>query len=126
MKKSVTIVLSLFVIAVVVFSFACARKAAPRSGLQDPSPPTAFTNFGIVEFSEHTPQHFGLGAGNGWNVTAKSLTNGTIEINMLPDDSNTNGTKGINSVTMTTLPSRLVSCQLGTVVVRFTPNLKTQ
>ena len=131
MKKSIVAVFSLFAVAVLVFMFTHTRKATPSSSFQTISHPISIRSFGVIELSEHVMRHFDLGTSNGWIVTAKPLSNDNIEVDMLPDETNTNGivqkdaSRGvINAVRMTTPPSQPISCELGGVVVRFTPYLK--
>jgi len=133
MRIIIVAAFGLIVVVVLAFMFAHARKVTPSSSIQADSSSTVITNMGVVQLSEQTTQHFDIGARNGWNVTAKPLANGTIEVDMLPDEANTNRMqqtdkpRGIISViTMTAKPGRLISCQLGGVVVRFTPSLNTQ
>jgi len=132
MRKSIATIFTLIVIAVLVFTFARTRRSTSSSSIHATTP-TTVTNLGVVWLSEQTSQHFDIGPRDGWNVTAKPFTNGTIRVVIVPDEANTNGmpqpdkSRGtVTAIMVTTPPGRLVSFQLDSVVVRFTPNLKPE
>ena len=123
MRSSFTIALGLVVAGLLVSSSGCTQKASQTAEFHDPSPATTFTNLGLVEFSGETPRHFDLGPANGWNVAAKPLSGGGIDMTAEPDASNT--TK-IESARLALPPGQIASWQFKTVVVQFTPKFKSQ
>ena len=102
-----------------------AAGCSKGSGKPAPATPPNVTDLGAVELVAESPKQFGIGANRSCIVTGKQLTNG-IEVMLVVQTTNTDGTVDSSQAEMVTLPGRQCAISVGDTMIGLTPTLKPQ